>query len=367
MAGTSRGQATAIGVKSHVLYSRLLKADEYWALLNLNSVPEMADFLKGTVGYSDHLETLPPSGIHRVDLEYAIRNSILSEATAYLYYLAGPRRRLFLDWLGWYESEHLKSIFRWIRSRRLDRDVMRKRLFAVPGSKLSYDLLLNCRDYAEALDALRDTKYFKAAQEPVNRLLGGEESLFSLELAIDNLVEADIFNDLKQLPTDERKKLEPLFGARVDMLNLYHFHRYTWYYHMSLEETLSRMLPVKYKVKTQHLRSMFNHGTDWKERLDNLENSFPVYAGIFRSALERDDAELALEMSMKRFNYLKALSLFQQGQPGFHTAMSYFILKSHEIDDIIHIIEDVRYDTDRRNAATYLIRPISSGGEPTWQ
>ena len=335
-------------------------------MLNLNSISEIADFLKQTEGYRDHLETLPPAKVHRVDLENSVRSAILFEATSFLYYLSGPRRQLFIDWLGWYEAEHLKSIFRWIRTKRLDRDEMRKRLFVVPGSKLSYGLLLNSRDYADVLEALRDTKYHKVIAEPVKRLINGEESHFSLELAIDNLVETSLYNDLKNLPESEQKLLEPLFGSRIDLLNLYHFHRCVWYYHMTLEETLSRMLPVKYKVKTHHLRDM-SKGSSWEERIDRLELSFPVYAGIFRSALEQEDRELALEMSIKRYNYLKALSIFQKGSPGFHTALSYFILKSHELDDVIRIIEDVRYDYDRRNAANYLIRPIISGGEPKWQ
>ena len=366
MHSTSKGQATSIGVKSHVLFSKLLTSEEYWALLNLNSISEIADFLKQTEGYKEHLETLPPAKVHRVDLENAVRSSILAEATSFLYYLSGPRRQLFINWLGWYEAEHLKSIFRWIRTKRLDRDEMRKRLFIVPGSKLSYGLLLNSRDYNEVLEALKDTQYHKVLIEPVKRLINGDESLFSLELAIDNLVESSLYNDLKSLPKDEQKLLEPLFGTRIDLLNLYHFHRCVWYYHMTLEETLSRMLPVKYKVKTHHLRDM-SKGTTWEERINRLEASFPVYAGIFRSALEQEDRELALEMSIKRYNYLKALAIFQKGPPAFHTAISYFVLKSHELDDVIRVIEDVRYDYDRRNAANYLIRPIITGGEPKWQ
>ncbi|MCE5202096.1 MAG: V-type ATPase subunit [Synergistaceae bacterium] len=366
MLSTSHGQDTAIGVKAHVLYSQLLTAEEYWSLLSLNSTGELADFLKQTAGYKEYLETLPPTKVHRVDLENAVRSAVLSEATSFLAYLAGPRRQVFTDWLGWYESEQLKSIFRWIRSRRIDRDTMRQRLYSIPGSKLSYDLLLNSRDYAEALEALRNTRYYKAVQEPVRRLINGEESLFSLELAIDNLVETQLYCDLKKIPDMEQKLLEPLFGSRIDLLNLYHFHRCTLYYHMTLEETLSRMLPVKYKIKTHDLRNMAKSAT-WEEGLKQLDISYPAYAKIFLDSLGKPDEELALEMSIKRYNYFKALSIFQKGSPGFHTAMSYFVLKSHEVDDVIHIIEDVRYDYDRRNAVAYLIRPIIGGGEPTWQ
>jgi V/A-type H+-transporting ATPase subunit C len=363
---TSQGQAIAIGVKSHVLFSQLLNANEYWALLNLKSTGEIADFLKQMEGYKEHLETLPPLKVHRIDIENAVRSSILSDAEVFLSYLSGPRQQFFIDWFSRYESESLKSIFRWIRSKRLDRDEMRNRLFSIPGSKISYEALLKCRNYEEALEALRGTKYYNIVCEPVKRLLEGEESLFSLELAIDNLAETELYNDLKNLPAQDQKLLEPLFGSQIDLLNLYHFHRCNWYYHMTLEETLSRMLPVKYKVKTHHLREMAK-GATWEEKLDRLEASFPVYANIFREALKKQDKELSLEMSIRRYNYLKALSIFHRGAPGFHTAMSYFVLKSHEVDDVIRIIEDVRYDYERRTAAAYLVKPIISGGEQIWQ
>ena len=203
-------------------------------------------------------------------------------------------------------------------------------------------------------------------REPVRRLVNGEHLLFSLEMAIDNMVEIDIYNDIKRLPPDEQKILEPLFGSRIDMLNLYNFHRCMWYYNMTIEETISRMLPVKYKVKTHHMREMAR-GTGWEERIGIMEEFFPTYGKIFRESLEQDDKELALEMAIKRFNYLKALSILRNGVPGFHTAIAYFMLKDHEVTDIIRIIEDVRYGYDRRSAAQYLIRPIINGGEPAWQ
>ncbi|KEJ93504.1 V-type ATPase subunit [Synergistes jonesii] len=361
------GPATALGVKAHVLYSQLLKADEYWALLDLNSTAEIAAFLKHTEGYKDRLETLIPEKAHRVALENALRSSVLREAETFLFYLQGAPRKFFIDWLSWYEAEHLKSVFRWLRSKRADRDSLREHLFHVPGSQLPYETLLNCRNYNELLEALNGTKYYSVLREPVRRIMNGESALFQLELAIDNLVETALYNDIKSLPTKERTVLAPLFGSRVDLLNLYNLHRCAWYYKMTVEETITRMLPVRYKVKTHHMREMARDLMPQEERLRMLETLFPVYGKIFRDALERDDKELALEMSIKRFNYLKALAILRSGVPGFHTAIAYFILKDHEISDIIRMIEDVRYDYDRRSAAQYLIRPILTGGETAWQ
>ena len=203
----SNGSATALGVKAHVLYSQLLKADEYWALLGLKSTTEIAAFLKQTAGYKDKFETLVPANVHRIDLENALRSSVLAEAESFLFYLLGVWRDFFLDWLSWYEAEQLKSIFRWIHSKRLDRDEMRRRLYHIPSSKLPYEALLNCRDYREVLEALVNTQYHAVLREPVRRLVNGEKSLFALEFAIDNLVETKLYSDINKLPAHEREIL----------------------------------------------------------------------------------------------------------------------------------------------------------------
>lgn len=361
------GQATAMGVKAHVLHSRLLSAEDYHVLLGSNSIAEIADLLKSAEAYREVMATLPPSQVHRIDLEGAVRSSIMADAAAFLYYLNGARRAVFDDWLSLYETENLKSIFRWIRSRRLERDQLRQRLYPSPGSKVPYDLLLNARDFGEALEALRETKYYKPIASSIKRLKEGEESLFSLELALDNFIEMSLYRDMQDLPAAEQTLLRSFFGARVDLQNIYNLVRCLLYYKMTLEEMLSRMLPVKFKIKTHDLRNIAK-GATWEERLNRLAQLSPVYAEIFGGALDKRDYDLALEIYIKRFNYMKALSIFNTGPPGFHTAMAYFLLKSYEVDDVIRMIEDVRYDYDRRGAAQHLIRPIpATGGELAWR
>lgn len=360
------GETVAMGVKARALYSRRLTDDDYDVLLSSNSIAEIAAFLSTTDRYSEQTAALP-SPIHRIELESAIRNSILKEAGSFLSYLGGARRAFFDSWLDWYEVENIKSIFRWIRSRRLDREQMKPRLYMVPGSKVFHDTLLNGNSFEEVHAALRGTKYYRQIANAVKRLGEGEESLFSLELALDNLCEMQLFKNLQKLDKDERELLNPFFGSRVDMLNLYNLMRCLLYYNMSLEETLSRMLPVKHSIKTRHLRHIAK-GADWDERLGRLESISALYGKFFRDAMDKPGFELSLEMSMKRFGYFKASAVFHKGSPGFHTAMAYFLLKSYEVDDIIRVIEDVRYDYDRRSAAQYLIRPIIvTGGEPVWR
>lgn len=362
----TNGPAAALGVKAHVLYSRLLRADEYWALLGLKSTAEIAAFLKQTESYKKRLESLVPVNVHRTDLENAVRSAFLTEAESFLFYLRGFWRDFFTDWLSRHEAEQLKSIFRWIRSKRLTRDEMKNRLYCVPGSTLPYEALLNCRDYEGALEALAPTPYFGILREPVRRLANGEKSLFALESAIDNFVETRLCADIEKLPAFERSKLEPLFGERLDLLNLYYLHRCLCYYNMSAEEAISRVLSVKYKVETKHLLALAECG-GIEERAALTEKLFPHYGKIFSAALRKGDAELALDMSIERHVYLKALTLMKTGVPSFYTAVAYFMLRTYEAADVIRIAECVRYGSDRGEAVKYLIRPILNGGERTWQ
>lgn len=363
---TVHGQATAAGVKSHVLYSRLLSVADYWNLLNLNTTTEISNFLRETEGYKKALAHLSVEHVPRVDLQNAVKTTVRRAGRAFLPYLSGTMYRLFTNCLAWYEAEELKNIFRWLRSRRLSADEMRQKLSYLDCSKISYRDLINSSNFEEAHEKLKGSNYYNILKEPVRKLMKGEKSLFSLELAIDNLVECEICKSLNELPLGEKKLLEPIFGTRLDLLNLYHFHRCSVYYHMTIEEILSQMLSVSYKVKFHHLREMAKGGS-WQGHLEILKELFPVYAEIFSAALDHSDRELALEMSIERFKYKMNLSLFQSGSPGFHTSMAYFLLKAQEVDDIIKMIENVRYGYSRDDSAAYLIRPITGGGVPIWQ
>lgn len=346
-----------MGVKARVLYSRLLTGEDYSALLGSDSINDASDVLRSTPDYEEPMSVLPPK-VHRIELEGAIRNSILREAEGFLPYLAGTRQAFFYSWLDRYEIENIKNVFRWIHSRRLEREQMKQRLYVVPGSKVSHDLLLDSNNFEEAHEALLGTKYYPQIAAAVKRLDEKAESLFALELALDNFGEKQQYLNLRKLDADEYTLLIPYFGYCTDINNLYNMMRYMLYYHMSLEEALSRMLPVRYRITARHLRYIAT-GATWDEKLERLGKTSAVYAEIFNSALHKPDFELSVEMSMKRVGYIKARTIFHLGSPGFHTAMAYFLLKSYEIDDVIKIIEDVRYDRDRRSSAQYLIRPTT--------
>ena len=361
---SSRGECISVGVKAHVLYSRLLSSDDYWLLLGSDTVGEVAQKLRSTA-YADAMTTVPAEP-RRYDVELAIKMMLLEDAVKFLIHLSNPRDRFFRSWIRWHEAENMKSIFRHVAAGRADHGELRRRL-TVGVSNLAYDNLFSARNFEDLSNALNGSTYYKVLQEPLKRLSTGEEqSLFPLEMALDSFVEITLFRAMKKLEPLERDRLLPIFGSRIDLLNLYLLYRALEFYDMTPEETLNRLLPVRYRVTLPFLREAVRAGS-MERVIEMLKEKFPVYADLMVGALQTEEPQLTLERNISRFIYMQAQKVFGSGSPDFHTAMSYFVLKEYEIGDIVRIIEDVRYGYDRRTAANYLVRPIVSGGDTEWQ
>lgn len=360
---SSRGERISVGVKAHVLFSRLLSNNDYWSLLGSDNVAEVAQKLSGTA-YAEALSTLLPDP-HRYDLQAAIKTVLLNEATKFTIHLSNPRDRFFRAWISWYEAENLKSVFRHIASGRTDRENLRRRL-TVRANLQAYDNLVSARSYDELLDALKGSPYYKVLADPVKRLSTGEEtSIFPLEMALDSFVEISLFRAMKKLDSSEMNSLLPIFGSRIDLFNLYMLYRAIVFYDMTPEETLNRLLPVRYRVSLSFLRNAVR-AASMESVINMLKEAFPIYAEVMLGALQTEEPELTLERNINRFIYMQAHKVFGSGSPDFHTAIGYFVLKEYEISDVIRIIESVRYGYDRRVAANFLVRPIVSGGDAEW-
>jgi V/A-type H+-transporting ATPase subunit C len=364
---SSRGECLSIGVKARVLYSRLLSVDDYWFCLSSDTVGEMCQRLRATA-YEEALSALPESP-HRHDIESAIKNTLLKQAESFLIHMSSPRDKFFRAMMYRHEAENLKSVFRYVASGRTNRDELRKRLYITKNSRVSYDNLLSSRDYGELAESLLGSVYHKVLAEPLRRLQSGEDrSLFHVEMALDIFIELSLYKAMKKLDPAERTRLLPILGTRIDLFNLYILHRALKFYSMTPEETLNRLLPVRYRITMAFLREAARAEL-FEQVIEMLRGRFPVYAELLSSAFSDEEPQLSLERNIKRYVYSQARRVFGDGPPGFHTVVSYFILKEYEITDIIRIIEYIRYGHDRRNAAENLTRPITriAGGELEWQ
>jgi V/A-type H+-transporting ATPase subunit C len=334
-------------------------------LLDSETVPEVVEKLRSTA-YGVFFESLP-SDLHRHEIEEVVKSSLISQAENFIIHLGNPRDKFFKAWFSFFEAENLKSIFRYIMAGRIERDDLRRRLYPINASKVSFEKMLLAKDFSEVADVLRGTRFYKVLSDSLRRSVSGEErSLFPVEMALDSFAELSLYRAMNRLSAAEHAMLLPIFGSRIDLYNIYTLYRAMAFYDMTPEETLNRLLPVRYRISLAVLREAVRMAS-FDRVADMIKERFPVYTMFFADVAENGEKQLILERNVKRCIYIQAHRVFNSGSPDFHTAMSYFILRGFEIGDITRVIESVRYGYDKKKAAECLVAPVVSGGEFEWR
>ena len=160
----------------------------------------------------------------------------------------------------------------------------------------------------------------------------------------------------------EGRSVLRILGVQMDFQNLSWVYRSLRYYDLTPEERVARLLPCRYRLGSAALRRMARAedlGTFWAA----LKAS--PYGPCFEDSPPTE--EMAMERDMRRAIRKTAMEVFRQGMPDLSTMMAVLTLLESEVQDLITLIEDVRYDYDRRHAALFLARPLIPGGEVRWQ
>lgn len=360
------GERVACGTKARVMSGRLLKDNVFWELLNADNLTDIATRLHEMEGYKPYLENIFSKEIRRRNLEPVLKVIPLEETAKFRSYLTGTRKAFLCTWLDRYEADNIKAVIRWQLSGKKERDTFRGRLLDIPGSSVPYDVLMSARDTVEFLESLKESPFYDVLKDPLeNVIAGGPANPFPAEIALDIYSLTRLYRTTLELDAYDRKNLLPLVGSIVDITNLYWVYRGRRYFDMAPEELMNRLLPCHYKISLAYLKEMARAASI--EELYSLMCAAPFYGAGLPQKLPDD--ELMLECALQRCYLMAARRILAKGEPSFHTAAAYLFLRELEIIDIITIIEDVRYDYDRRKAAIYLIRPLLSitGGDMPWQ
>jgi len=355
------GEETAAGTRARTLFSRLLTDREYWELLDCDSVGEILGRLRNTDGYARTLEALS-ADTHRSELEAHLEGISFAEARRLLTSVTSTRRGWLEAWAGLYDAETLNRVIRKVFSGKEGAGGLEQRFRSVPGSSLPEKELLAAGSFGQILEALRDTPWFRILQEPLKAALAGGGNLFSAEMAVDTLALTRLVRTSRTLAPSGKGTLYDLFGTLADLQNISWTIRGLHYFGMGFEEMINRLLPVRYRLSFDTLRKL-GRSRDLDELWDHLGRT--PYSHLFGSRPITES--MALEKRIKNHLWNKAFGILRKGTPSFAALGAYLFLRDQEIRDIKMIIEDVRYDFNRRDAALFLARPLIRGGETSWR
>lgn len=351
------GERAAVTAKARVFRGRLLAPEDYFRILALDTVGEVAAYLAKTEAYGRYIPGPSPETIHRVDLEAAITTVPLLEEIPFCRYLGPERSALLRAWGERFDVDLVRRVINIITAGAGSRESLRRRIESVPITVADGEKLLAARTLRDVLEAMKGYPIYDILEEPMKRAIKQGGSLFRVKMALDSFFMTNILSGGKKLPGSEGRGVRHIFGTRADLINIYWIYRGRRFFSMSPEEALGLTLPVRYRLKFAAL-SAIAFAPDPRSMVSMLRAG--PYGEAFGELGEGDAAEvdeMTLEHNLYRVLFRISEAVFRSGQPGVHAVLAYLTLRELEVKDLFTIIECVRYGYDREKTREFLIHP----------
>lgn len=340
-------QYGAVITKMRAMYTGILKKDDYDTLMSMTRVGDIVRWLKESPGYGSALRHVSDTSVHRNVLESAFDNALIDDAAKLKHMLGSDGKRMLSVLMTRLEIMMLKRILRAIYT---GTPVPERNIYRLYSQK-SYSSnkyldpykCIRAKDFTQLIEALRGSGYDKVL-EPY--IMGEIKSTFNMEEALDEYYFKTVLSSArKYLTKGDYNITKNFFDTEADMENILWIYRYKKYYDLSEDEILSRLLPGGRKLKPVQLKSLA------AADLNEFEKAVAEtgYRWLFTDDAKHWDGRVS--------DYLCDLfkSETKRGQYSFAAIVAYFFLKEIDIQNIITIIEGVRYEMEPRQIEEYLI------------
>ncbi len=336
----------AINTKIQAKKRYLLNENDYKMLLSKRNVSEIVAYLKNNTGYGELFKNTNPQTIHRGQVEIELYRNIVKQIEDFLPYFQGNYKKFFLALLCEYEIEDLKLILRTI-NRNEDSSMLEELLIhSKKYSRLDYERLLNSKDMESFFENLKDTVYYIPIKNDNKEDILKRE--FHIEMQLELILYKTLLERAETLSKEDEKIIKECLGINIDLNNIQWIYRGKKYFHIPPEEILIYCIPGGYRLSYKKLKELV-YAPNLKDFIEQIKAS--KYAFIFPN-----EEDVFIKRRINRYLYKLYLNKQKENRMNIMEAISYIHLLKCEVEDIISVIESIRYNLDKNLLKRYLIR-----------
>ena len=325
---------------------KALSAADYDALMNMKSVPQVAAYLTERTGYSEAFKNVSASALHRATLERILREHLRTDLRRLMPFMSQGAKK-FMGILPLGEGmERVKICLRLIHIGHSEQ--IPEYMSKIRGGKviIPSNVLAGIKTVDGLIDALKDTPYYKALSVFYGR--EDRQKLFYLEMALDTYWANLLYKYAKKyLASDESKSVRKLYGTEFDLENLTFLLRCKRTFDMTDEELYASIIPVYYRLKEAVVTRIVK-APSYDEALSIIAEETP-----YGAAFSKDDR--FIERRRDEYIVRTQRSLSRAGQYTVMSPVCYVLRRRIEINNIVSIIEGIRYGLEPEMIRTYLV------------
>ncbi len=328
---------SAIGAKLKAMRAFALTERDFAALSEKKTVKDICLYMKAADAYREAFKIIDDNDVHRGQMEHLMHKKLVTDFLKIRRFMDNQDANVIRFFFIRREIEFLKRKIHYIYTKEespkpTTDDELKNHLFINVG-KIDRDAIKNAKSLEDFAEACKETIY----EEPLKRALDFNADFFMLGMIFDEYYYRNLWKFIGALPKSEAAGLKKIIGSDADMLNIMWIYRGKKYFHFANEAIFSYLLPVRYRLSEDAVRSLVN-SADETEFAAVVRST--AYAGLF----DQIDDGLAIEE-----NYVYMLSKIAESvfrTPSLAAIAAYEKLRNWEIWRTTTVIEGVRYNRD---------------------
>ena len=324
----------AVAAKARAAFGRMLTSSQYDELLRKQSVQEISAYLREHTAYAQALEGVQDSAIHRGRLETLLRRDLFYQYARLTHYVPGAGA-IYGYIVPDMEIELILSALRVIISGSGDL------LAALPSFMQSYarfDLvaLAQAKTLDGLIEAVRATPYeaiLRACREQYPPQ-GGSLRFTRYEVALRTYYFESMLLRAARAPKHAAKQLSGLIRMRAELMNLNTIFRMKTYFNADAGRIRATLLPYHWRIRPRQMQAMIE-----------AKDTQTFMKLLSQTALGRQINSQAafIELETERVRYHETLRTLRFATEPQVVYLAFMLLRAMETEDIIRIIEGVRY------------------------
>lgn len=339
----------AVNAKIKAMEGSFLKDEDYKNLLEMESVTDIARYLKEKTAYSEALASVEVENIHRGMLENLLKQNMVRKIDKIIHYFTGEYRDFIKTLYAKYEIEELKVIARAVYNGK-DAAEFKSSAFVGKYSGIDQNKVFEAKSIRDIINALEGSDFYKFLKPLVDGNF--TENPFRFEMVMDMSYYSILQKQWNTLSPRDKNILEHAQGIIADMLNLQWIYRGIKFYRLSPEELLNYTISISYRLSFKQLKELCYS--------QSLEEFFRTARSTKYSFLFKEDetTDIYMERRLERHTYFALKSLVKDNNLSIISAFSFVIFLELEVRDIIAIVEAIRYSIPAEQAHKYIVRKL---------
>ena len=322
--------------KIRAIHGTMLRRENYHQMVSMRSVPEIAEYLRKSPRFREVLGDVDPNTVHRGFLE-SLLNKANFDTYVRLCRFQDLNKVPFYNFI--IQQREVEQLLKLVNA--VNSGLDRKFVQELPGyvirhSKLDFLSLSAAADFEDILTRLKGTPYYKVMCS-VKRTEDGKADYTDCELKLRTFYYKRLIGYIeKDLSASDEKELKKLIFSEVDTINIINAYRLKAFFGYMPQQIINGQLPFTRTGKSR-MNRLYESDTP-EEMISRLEKT--VYGRGFQGEYEH------IETKVNSYTYQLMKHTVAVSTSAPVAIYAFMRLCDIEVNNIVHIIEGVRYDVD---------------------